>query len=204
MTLGSRRTLAAVILSVVVLAVIGLLYLEFIVQRNATREGWLVTQDVPAGATLDSSNVKHIRISASNDQFAILEQDPTNKHALRDLRSQTLLRSDDVASQETAQVPITLRASPNLQRGDVIDVFALYNGQTLIVGKRLVVISPSNPIVVEVQASSEQSWIALQANNTPLYASLSPGLSVGASGPVTQQDAISALTGLPIAGPGPR
>jgi SAF domain len=195
MSLGARRTLVAVILSVVVLAVIGLLYLQAFAQGRATRSAWMLTQDVQAGATLDDSNVKQVRIPAGGDPFAILDQTPVNKHAARNLAAQTLLRPDDILGEEVAQVPITLRANPPLARGEVIDVFALYQGQTLRVGKRLVVISPASPVVVEVPAASEQAWAALQAASTPLYATTSPGVSVGDQGPTSQDDAIRQLTG---------
>jgi hypothetical protein len=198
MTLGARRTLVALILTVVVLAVIGLLYLETIAQRNATRPGWLVTQPVQAGDSFNRNNVKEVNVAASNDTYTILTSDPTNKHAARNLPGQTLLRPDDVTSAETTEVPITLRANPPLSRGDTIDVYAYYRNQAIRVGTRLTVVNASNPVVVQVPAADEAAWLALLATDTPLYAAKSPGVSVGGQNPTGPTDAIQQLSGAQI------
>jgi hypothetical protein len=196
MSLGTRRTLVAAILSAVVLAVIGLIYLQVIAQNGATRSGWLVTREVQAGAALDASNVRQVRIPGSGDQFLVLNQSPIDKKAAHNLQAQTLLRSDDVVGDEVAMVPVSLRSAPPLQQGQTIDVFATGpDGRTVQVGRRLVVVSPSNPVVLEVQASTEQAWITLQANNVPLFATRSPGLSVGSAGGTSVGDALAQLTG---------
>lgn len=207
MSLGTRRTLVAIILSVVVLAVIGLIYLQVLAQNGATRSAWLVTQQVDAGTTLDLTNVRQVRIPSSGDAFLILDQNPVNKKAARNLQAETLLRSDDVIGDETSMVPISLRSTPPLHVGDVIDVFATgSDGRTVQVGKRLVVVNPGNPVVVQVSGGTEQAWITLQANNVPLFATRSPGLSIGGSGGTSVSDAINELTGstgtsLPTPGP---
>jgi hypothetical protein len=197
MTLGARRTLVALILSVVVLAVIGLLYLQAFAQQGATRSAWLVTQSVTAGTTLNDGNVKQVRVPASGDQFTILTDSPVNKQAARDLAPQTLLRSDDIAGQETALVPITLRANPPLKQGDVIDVFAFSQGTAVLVGQRLTVINPSNPVVVSVSSDKERYWAALLASDTALYATESPSVTVAGQAATTPADAIAGLSGLP-------
>jgi hypothetical protein len=204
MSLGTRRTLVAVILSVVVLAVIGLIYLQVIAQNGATRTAWLVTQQVQAGTTFDSSNVKQVRIPGSGDAFLVLDQSPVNKKAARNLQSQTLLRSDDVVGDEVAMVPVSLRSAPPLQQGDVIDVFATgTDGRTVQVGRRLVVVNASNPVVLQVSAATEQAWITLQANNIPLFATRSPGLTLGSSGGTSVGDALAQLTGSAGSSPPP-
>ncbi|MGH7883755.1 MAG: hypothetical protein ACREN8_12780, partial [Candidatus Dormibacteraceae bacterium] len=160
MSLGARRTLVAGILTVVVLAVIGLLYLQVAAQNNATRNAWLVTQPIPAGSPFSTSNVTQIRIHSGGDQFAVLQPSPISKLASRSLAAQTLLRSDDLVAQQTALVPINLRSPPPLNKGDLIDVFATgTDGRTTEVGRQLVVASTANPTVVEVSAATEQAWI---------------------------------------------
>lgn len=201
MSLGARRTLVAVILSLVVLAVIGLLYLQAIAQGGATRPAWMVTRNVTAGAAFDTSNVRQVRIPGSGDQFSILTTSPIDKHAARSLNAQTLLRPDDVLSQEVAQVPVTLRTTPQLAQGDVVDVYANVNGRTISVGRRLVVVSAGNPVVLLVPAQDEQAWITLQAGNVSLFAARSPGVSVGDSGTGSVTDAIQQLTGNTVSGP---
>ena len=203
MSLGARRTLVAMILSLVVLAVIGLLYLQAIVQGGATRQAWMLTRNVDAGAAFNASNVKQVRVPGSGDQFSILTASPIDKHAAHSLEAQTLLRPDDVLSQEVAQVPVTLRTTPQLAQGNVIDVYANINGRTISVGRRLVVVSAGNPVVLLVPAQDEQAWITLQAGNVSLFAARSPGVSVGdnGSGSGNVTDAIQQLTGNAVTGP---
>src|SRR6266699_7246987 len=62
-----RRQLVAAALTLVVIAVIGLLYLQAIAQTRAARDAWMVTRDVPAGTVLDPSNVKQVRVPAAGD-----------------------------------------------------------------------------------------------------------------------------------------
>jgi hypothetical protein len=194
MSLGARRTLVAILLSVVVLAVIGLIFLQVLSQSGATRVGWLVTQDVQAGTQFSAANVKQVRIPSTGDAFSALDHSPIDKKAATNLPANTLLRQDDVVGDETALVPMNLRSAPPLHRGDRIDVFATgNNGKTLLVGRGLVVVTPGNPAVLAVSAGTEQAWITLQANNVPLFATESPGLTVGASGGSSVQDALEEL-----------
>jgi hypothetical protein len=207
MSLGARRTLVAVLLSVVVVAVIGLIFLQVLNQAGAHRVGWLVTADVQAGTPFSDANVKQVRIPSSGDAFLALDQSPINKKAATNLRAQTLLRQDDVFGDETALVPMNLRSAPPLHRGDRIDVFATGNdGKTVLVGRGLVVVGAGNPAVLAVQASTEQAWITLQANNVPLFATQSPGLTVGTQGGSSVQEALTQLassTGSAPPNPGP-
>jgi hypothetical protein len=194
MSLGARRTLVAILLSVVVIAVIALIFLQVVNQAGANRVGWLVTADVQAGTQFSDANVKQVRIPSSGDAFLALDQSPVNKKAATNLSAQTLLRQNDVLGDETSLVPMNLRSAPPLHRGDRIDVFATgSDGKTLLVGRGLVVVTAGNPAVLAVQASTEQAWITLQANNVPLFATQSPGLSVGAAGGSSVQDALQQL-----------
>src|SRR5207302_4607772 len=67
-----RRQLVAAALTLVVIAVIGLLYLQAFAQTRAARDAWLVTRDVPAGTVLDLGSVKRVRIPSAGDQFTVL------------------------------------------------------------------------------------------------------------------------------------
>jgi hypothetical protein len=192
MSLGARRTLVAVILSIVVLAVIGLLFLQTLAQGRATRTGWIVTQEVQAGASFSSSNVQQVHIPDAGDSFQILEQSPINHRAARQLSAQTLLRPDDVLSQTTARVTVSLRNSPPLNVSQQIDIYAQYQGQSLLVGRALTVVD-TQPVVLLVPAVQEQAWITLEANDVSLYAAISPGLSEGSGGGEAAGDAIQQL-----------
>jgi hypothetical protein len=191
-SLGARRTLVAVILSIVVLAVIGLLFLQTLSQGRATRTGWIVTEDIEAGTSFTSSNVQQIHIPNAGDSFEILGQSPINHRAARQLSAQTLLRPDDVLSQTTARVTVSLRNSPPLSVSQQIDIYAQYQGESLLVGRALTVVD-TQPVVLLVPSVQEQAWITLEANDVSLYAAISPGLSEGGEGGQAAGDAIQQL-----------
>ena len=75
----TQRRLVAAALTLVVLAVIGLIYLQVVAQSRATREAWLLTHDVSAGALLDGSNVKKVRVPLAGDQFSLLQESPMQR-----------------------------------------------------------------------------------------------------------------------------
>ena len=86
----NQRRLVAGALSLVVLAVIGLLYLQALSQGRATRQGWMVTRDLQAGTVLGGGNIKQVHIPTAGDQFVVLTDNPGNRrvaHAMRALRA---------------------------------------------------------------------------------------------------------------------
>jgi hypothetical protein len=196
-----RRQLVAGALTLVVGAVIGLLYLQAIAQTRATRVAWVVTRDVIAGAVLDDGNVKRVRVPAAGDSFAVLEASPLRRRAAHRMGAQTLLAPDDLMGEDLVQVPVSVRAAPGLAAGDTIDVYAVVGSRTVLVGRRLVVVSTGSPAALLVPAADEPSWVALEANNVSLFAAKSAGVGVPANGGVGVSDAISNLSG--VAQPGP-
>jgi hypothetical protein len=208
----TQRRLLAAALTLVVLAVIGLLYLQALSLTRATRTAWMVTRDLPAGAALSGADLKQVRIPAAGDQFIVLTEDPTSRRAAHPLRAQTLLSPVDVLSREVVQVPVSVRASPSVGAGDTVDVYALVGSRAVLVGRRLVVIATGSPLTVLVPAQEEAYWIALQANNVALFASRSDGVGVPEPGAVSASDAIAGLAGVappppsqpPPATPSPR
>jgi hypothetical protein len=191
----TQRRLVAGALTLVVLAVIGLLYLQALSQGRATREAWMVTRDLPAGAVLDANNLKHVHIPAAGDQFIVLTDNPANRRVARAMRAQTLLSPSDVLSRETVQVPVSVRAAPSVASGDTVDVYAVVGTRAVLVGRQLIVVATGNPLTMLVSANDEPYWIALQANNVSLFASKSDGVGVPDSGGVGVNDAIAGLTG---------
>jgi hypothetical protein len=189
------RRLVAVALTLVVLAVIGLLYLQALTQGRATRDAWMVTRDLAAGAVLDAGNVKQVRVPAAGDSFAVLDQSPLNRRLSHPVRVNTLLTPDDVLSAQTVQVPVNIHASPNVAAGDALDIYAVVGTHAVLVGRHVVVVSTGNPLTALVAAGDEPYWIALQANNVSLFASKSDGVGVPASSSVNVSDAIAGLTG---------
>jgi hypothetical protein len=191
----NQRRLVAGALTAVVLAVIGLLYLQAIAQGRATRPAWLLTRDVAAGALLDESSVKRVRVPGAGDQFSVLEESPLHRRAAHRLRAQSLLTQDDLLARDTVQVPLTIRSAPAVAAGDSLDVYAAVGGRTVLVGRHLLVVTPASPLTLVVPAADEPYWIALQANNVSLFAAKSSGVGVPAAGGVAVNDAISSLSG---------
>jgi hypothetical protein len=191
----TQRRLVAGALTLVVLAVIGLLYLQALSQGRASRTGWMVTRDLQAGAILGADNVKQVHIPAAGDQFAVLTDEPTNRRIAHAVRALTLLSPNDVLSKETVQVPVSLRAAPNIAPGDTIDVYAVVGTRAVLVGRQVIVAATGNPLSMLVSANDEAYWIALQANNVSLFASKSDGVGVPDSSGVSVNDAIAGLTG---------
>jgi hypothetical protein len=196
-----RRQLVAAALTLVVVAVIGLLYLQALSQRGASREAWIVTRDVPAGTVLDDGNVKRVRIASAGDQFSVLDGSPVHRRTALRVSAQTLLTGDDLMSQDTVQVPVSVRSAPGVAAGDTLDVYAVVGSRTVLVGRRLVVVASGNPMTLLVPAADEASWVALQANNVSLFAAKSAGVGVPGNVGVAVNDAISNLTGAAESGP---
>ncbi|HZU15527.1 MAG TPA: hypothetical protein VFD01_02825 [Candidatus Dormibacteraeota bacterium] len=188
-----RRQVVAIALTVVVAAVIGLLYLEAIAQSRATRPAWMLTRDVSTGALLEAEDVKQIRIPDTGDRFVVLQRSPLHRRAAHDMRAGTLLTPDDLLDRDLAQIPLTVRAAPDLSVGDRLDVYAAVGGRTVLVGRHLVVVAAGRPLSVLVPTADEPDWISLQANDVPLFAAKSDGAGVPDEGGVVVDDAVEEL-----------
>jgi hypothetical protein len=198
----NQRRLVAAALTLVVLAVIGLIYLQVVAQSRATRQAWLLTREVPAGGLLDDSNVKKVRVPLAGDQFSVLEESPMQRRAAHRLDSHSLLRPDDLLGTETVQVPVSVRSAPSIGVGDSIDVYAVVGNRTVLVGRRLVVAATGNPLTLIVSASDEPYWITLQANNVSLFAAKSRGVGVPSEGQgIGVTEAVANLSGSALSGP---
>ena len=195
-----RRQLVGAALTLVVIAVIGLLYLQTIAQSRATREAWLLTRDVAAGALLNEADVKRIHVPAVGDRFEVLTGTPVNRRAAHRMSSRTLLTDDDLLGEDTVQVPVSVRIAPSVAVGDTLDVYAVAGGRTVLVGRHLIVTGTGNPLTLLVGAADEPNWVALEANNVSLFAAKSTGVGVPASPAVAVNEAIASLSGVPQAG----
>ena len=197
----TQRRIVAVALTLVVLAVIGLIYLQVLAQSRATRPAWLLTRDVGAGIVLNDSNVKRVRVPATGDQFSLLEESPMQRRTAHRLSAQSLLRQDDLLGSDTVQVPVSIRSGPNITAGDSIDVYAVVGTRTVLVGRQLIVAATGNPLTLVVAASDEPYWITLQANNVSLFAARSRGVGVPGGPGVGVTDAVANLSGSALTGP---
>ena len=197
----TQRRLVAIALTVVVLAVIGLIYLQVLAQSRATRQAWLLTRDVGAGIVLDDSNVKQVHVPLTGDQFSLLQETPLQRRTAHRLSAQSLLRQDDLLGGDTVQVPVSIRSAPSISAGDSIDVYAVVGARTILVGRQLIVAATGNPLTLLVAASDEPYWITLQANNVSLFAAKSRGVGVPTSQGVAVSDAVANLSGSALTGP---
>jgi hypothetical protein len=191
-----RRQLVGAALTLVVIAVIGLLYLQTIAQSRATRDAWMLTHGVVAGALLGDGDVRHVRVPAAGDQFTVLDASPLHRRAAHRMSAQTLLTPDDLLDEDTVQVPVSIRVAPGVAEGDTLDVYAVVGGRTVLVGRRLIVAGAANPMTLLVAAPDEPNWIALEANNVSLFAAKSSGVGVPPNPAVAVGDAISSLSGI--------
>lgn len=198
----TQRRLVAAALTLVLLAVIGLIYLQVMAQGRATREAWLLTHDVSAGTVLDSSTVKRVRVPLAGDQFTLLQESPLRRRTARHLAAQSLLRPDDLLGNDFVQVPLSVRSAPSVSAGDSVDVYAVVGSRTVLVGRRLVVAATGNPMTLVVSAPDEPYWIALQANNVSLFVAKSEAVGVpGNQGQgVGVTEAVANLSGSALSG----
>ena len=178
----------------VMLAVIGAIYLEIIVQSRSTHDVWMVTQDVAAGAHFTTDNVRHVSVPDTGDSISYYHGDPIadHKRAGRTLHGGHMLADDDLLGTEMVLVPVSFKAAPPLKNGDVIDVYTQLGTRTIQVGKSLTVESATT---IWVPAVDEPSWVTLQANSAPLFAVTSSGIGVPVSSGLGIQDAVSSLAG---------
>jgi len=199
--LTARNLILAVGGAIVLVAAIGAIYLEILVQSRSTHEVWMVTQDVPAGARLTTDNVRQASIPDTGDRVLYYRGNPIDdgRRAGHSLTTGHLLADDDLLRTQMVLVPVNFKAAPPLNRGDMIDVYTQLGNKTIQVGKRLPVESPTT---IWVPAVDEPSWITLGANNAPLFAASSAGVGVPASPGLGIQEAVATLAGSVAGGTG--
>lgn len=182
------------------LAVIGAIYLEIIVQSRSAHDVWMVTQEVAAGAVLTADNVRQVSVPDTGDNLSYYRGNPVadHKRAGHTLAAGHMLADDDLLAKEMVLVPVSFKAAPPLKNGDVIDVYTQLGTKTIQVGKSLPVQSATT---IWVPAVDEPSWITLQANSAPLFAATSSGVGVPAGTGLAMQDAVSSLAGSVAGGP---
>ena len=180
--------------AVVMLAVIGAIYLEIIVQSRSSHEVWMVTQDVAAGAHFTTDNVRQVSVPDTGDTLSYFHGDPIAGHerAARTLHGGHMLADDDLLGKAMVLVPVTFKSAPPLRNGDRIDVYTQFGTRTVQVGRSLTVESATT---IWVPAVDEPSWVALQANSAPLFAVTSSGIGVPVNAGIGLSEAVSSLAG---------
>lgn len=176
----------------IMLAVIGAIYLQIYSSSHASRQAWMVTQDIAAGAPLTAGNVERVTVPAASPSFALLTQNPIARglRAGHAMAASTLLTPSDILPRTDVLVPIAFAAAPSLSAGDRVDVYAVVDGIVTQVGRDLVIASSQ---AVWVPARDEASWVALRGTNVTLVAVRSEGAGVPQSSRVGLQQAIVQL-----------
>ena len=180
--------------AIVMTAVIGAIYLEIVVQSRSTHDVWMVTQEVSAGARFTTDNVRSVSVPDTGDRISYYRGNPVKdrKRAGHTLLGGHMLADDDLLAREVVLVPVSFKAAPPLNNGDVIDVYTQLGNKTIQVGRSLQVESATT---IWVPAVDEPNWITLQANSAPLFAARSSGIGVPAGSGLGIQDAVSSLAG---------
>lgn len=176
----------------IMLAVIGAIYLQIYSSSHASRQAWMVTQDVAAGTLFTSSNVERITIPDASPSYSVLTQDPVRNRlrAGHRMAASTLLTPSDIMTRTQVLVPVVFSASPNISAGDQLDVYAVVNGTVTEVGRDLVAATPQS---VWVPAADEADWVALRGTNVTLVAVRSSGAGSPQTDQVGIQQAIASL-----------
>lgn len=176
----------------IMLAVIGAIYLEIYTSSHASRQAWMVTQDVVAGTRFSSSNVERVTISDGSPSFTVLTQNPISSglRAGHRIAASTLLTPSDILNQADVLVPVAFSAAPSLSSGDRVDVYAVVDGSVTEVGRSLVIATPQS---VWVPAGDEANWVALRGANVTLVAVRASGSGVPQTNRVGIQQAITSL-----------
>ena len=187
-----RRLFLTVGGSIVLLAVIGAVYLETVVQSRATHRVWMVTQEMVAGTELNADNVRRVTVPDTGDRILYYRGNPITDHrrAGHALAASHMLADDDLMATDMVRVPVTFKAAPQLRRGDTVDVYTMLGTKTIQVGRRLVVETNNT---IWVPASEEAAWVTLQANNAPLFAVESSGVGVPSGSALGINDAVNGL-----------
>ena len=199
--MSPRIIVTLVAISLVILGLGGLVAYSQIQNQRSSRSIWVVSSQVSAGDTFTTSNVQQVKVPGTPDQFAVYTGSPVGKHSALTLSVNHPLTPEDVINIDLSEVPIVLKSPIPVSPSDSIDVYALYNGTTVVIGKHLIV-RATNPLTVLVPTSDEPAWITMLANQVSLYAAKSNGLGVPTTN-LSATDAINQLSQNALPSPSP-
>lgn len=176
----------------IMLAVIGAVYLQIYSSSHASRQGWMVTQQVSAGTRFTARNVEQVSVPVAQPSFSILTRNPiaAGLRAGHAMSPSTLLTPSDLLPRTDVLAPVSFAAAPGLTAGDRVDVYAVVDGAVTEVGRDLVIASPQ---AVWVPAHDEASWVALRGTNVTLVAVRSEGAGTPQSSQIGIQQAVAEL-----------
>ena len=186
-----RRTLAIGAVVVAMLAAVAVAGGVLIVNANAKLTTWVVTQDLPAGTTLDATTSHQIQVASGTDTYTVLTTSPVGKQLSHAVHANDVLRPDDLVSSTMVQVPVSFKLAPGLNANDVVDIYSVGGGSdssavnaangTRLIARRVTVVSVGSPSVISVPASQEPLWVTLSSSAVTLIATRSDGVNVPAT-----------------------
>ena len=198
--MNRTRLVAAVLLSAVIVAVLGVIVYTEHLNATQTVSVWVLEHNVTGGARFAASDVQRMEVHPQGADFNYSSAAPDAQPSryVRDLSTGDILRQDDltpVASQ--AEVAVTVQNPPPLSAGDRVDVFATYAGQQqALIGRSILVETvAAGVLTVLVPVADEQAWVAVGSSNVALHvARTAPGANVDGP-PISAGEAIRILCG---------
>jgi hypothetical protein len=193
-----RNALLAGATLLVFVAVAAAVDLQIVFQSHSTQSVWALTQSVVAGDKLTADNVRRLQIPVGGTSLAFYTGDPVRdgRRTEHDMDAGTIVFERDLLPSDVSLVTLSLKTPPPVTHGDVVDVYALVDNRTRIVGRHLAVDTANGSnFSIWVPAGDEPYWITLQANNVALYAAESHGVGVPQSSGQSVADAVASLGG---------
>jgi len=191
----NRRTLQIATLTIVLLAVFALLFIDTLNRPRETVAVWVMTRSVAAGGALDASAVRLVHIPAGGESMSYLAASPVGKVATHLVAVGDVVRADDVTGDPVVTVPIKLNGY-GPAAGDSIDIYLADAGKVTLIGRGVSYVGSG---AIEVPASDEPLWVALYGSSTTLIATRSTGAGVDSSA-VSANDAARRLGSIAAGG----
>lgn len=196
--MNRRRLAAAILLSLSIVAVLGVIVYVERVSATQTVTVFMARADVPAGTGYDETTVQAASIRAEEGAFGYQRQGPNSFHARfgNSLHAGDIVRTDDlVPVEDQVEVALTLTASPVIASGDTIDVYGTVNGTTVLLGQHLRATSGGATLTVLVPARDEAAWAAVVSSSTPFHAVKSSAAAASPTRSMTSDQAVRLLCG---------
>lgn len=165
--------LAAAFFSAAIVAVLTTLVWVEKINATQTISVFIAKGNIGAGSPYSDDTVQPASIRAGDGDFAYQKEGPRNVRAryATSLHPGDIIRQDDlVPFDQRVEIALTITASPTVAVGDTIDVYATLDGNSVLVGRRLTVVSPGPAVTVLVPAEQEAEWVAASASSAPFHA----------------------------------
>lgn len=196
--MNRRRQIAAVFLSVAMLAVLGVIV--YVERQNATRtvSVFVVRGNVAAGSVYADDAIQALAIRAEEGDFAFERRPPAEYRArfAGGLHPGDIVRSDDlVPMDEQVEIALTVTGGAPIAAGDSIDLYATVSGSSVLLGQGLRATSGGVPLTLLVPARDEAAWVAVSSSPTTFHAIKAPAVRSSSTRSITADQALHLLCG---------